>query len=519
MKDALRLLALSIALVSACLADDATDTLRKSAEQGDARAQHSLGVAYSKGQGVTKDPHEAVKWYRKSADQGDARAQCVLGWAYARGEGVTKDADEAVNWFRKAADQGDADAQCNLGFAYANGHGITKDPVKAVRWYQKAATQGHLKAQGYLGFAYFLGEGVAQDFVGAARWFRAPADQGHAPIQLMLGRLYQDGNGVEKDSIEAAKWFRKAAYQGFAPAQWDLGVAYAKGEGLLKNSIEGLAWLNIAAMAGDESTLKDRDMLERRVGPEGTLDAQKRSEQLLTEIEVAKHAASPPLDSIPPTGSFNSNDNQNPKASGSGAIVTAEGHILTAAHVVAGAKRVTVITELGTKNATIVRLDEANDLAVLKITEGKYTPLPIASSRKVQLGQSISTIGFPNITIQGFSPKVTKGEISSLNGIGDDPRLWQISVPVQTGNSGGPVLDENGNLVGVVVSKLGISAAKITGDIPQNVNYAVKGAYALALLEPYLGTDSPEPSHPATLPRFEDMIAKAQQSVVLILAY
>jgi len=60
--------------------------------------------------------------------------------------------------------------------------------------------------------------------------------------------------------------------------------------------------------------------------------------------------------------------------------------------------------------------------------------------------------------------------------------MWQISVPVQPGNSGGPLLDEDGNLIGVVVSKLGLGAARVTGDIPQNVNFAVKSAYALPLL-------------------------------------
>ena len=125
----------------------------------------------------------------------------------------------------------------------------------------------------------------------------------------------------------------------------------------------------------------------------------------------------------------------------------------------------------------------------------------------------------PAVQGTSFPPKVTRGEISSLNGIGDDPRSWQISVPVQPGNSGGPLLDENGNLVGVVVSKLGLKAATITGDLPQNVNYAVKGAYALALLESYLSNDAPEPNQGTAKPRFEDMVAKAQQSVVLILVY
>jgi S1-C subfamily serine protease len=137
----------------------------------------------------------------------------------------------------------------------------------------------------------------------------------------------------------------------------------------------------------------------------------------------------------------------------------------------------------------------------------------------VRVGQTVATIGFPNVEIQGFSPKVTRGEISSQNGAGDDPRSWQVSVPVQPGNSGGPLLDENGNLIGIVVSKLGIKAAMVTGDMPQNVNYAVKSAYALALLEPYLDSNAPEPNQPNQKQTFADMVSNAQQSVVLVLVY
>ena len=90
---------------------------------------------------------------------------------------------------------------------------------------------------------------------------------------------------------------------------------------------------------------------------------------------------------------------------------------------------------------------------------------------------------------------------------------------MQPGNSGGPLLDESGNVVGVVVSKLGLKAARATGDIPQNVNYAVKSTYALALLEPYLGANEPEPNDGTKKLSFEDMVAKAQPSVVLILVY
>ena len=88
---------------------------RKAAEQGNATAQYNLSTCYAKGEGVTQDIEEAVKWLRKAAEQGLAVAQCALGSCYAYGDGVTMDKGEAAKWFRKAAEQGDAKAQSELG--------------------------------------------------------------------------------------------------------------------------------------------------------------------------------------------------------------------------------------------------------------------------------------------------------------------------------------------------------------------------------------------------------------------
>jgi serine protease Do len=76
------------------------------------------------------------------------------------------------------------------------------------------------------------------------------------------------------------------------------------------------------------------------------------------------------------------------------------------------------------------------------------------------LGNAVATVGFPNIGMQGFAPKLAKGKIASLSGAADDPRYFQISVPVQPGNSGGALVDEHGNVVGVVSAKLDASAAR-----------------------------------------------------------
>ena len=83
-------------------------------------------------------------------------------------------------------------------------------------------------------------------------------------------------------------------------------------------------------------------------------------------------------------------------------------------------------------SAKVVKADAANDLALLK-AEGRFAPLPITTSRGVKLGGTVATVGFPNIGLQGFTPKLAKGEIASLSGAGDDARYFQISVPVQPG--------------------------------------------------------------------------------------
>ena len=133
-----------------------------------------------------------------------------------------------------------------------------------------------------------------------------------------------------------------------------------------------------------------------------------------------------------------------------------------------------MVTSAGLISAKVVKVDAANDLALLK-AEGRFAALPVAASRAVKLGGTVATVGFPNIGLQGFAPKLAKGEIASLSGAGDDARYFQISVPVQPGNSGGALVDERGNVVGVVSAKLSARAAlAASGALPENVNYAVK---------------------------------------------
>lgn len=169
--------------------------------------------------------------------------------------------------------------------------------------------------------------------------------------------------------------------------------------------------------------------------------------------------------------------------------------------------------------AKLIASDSANDLALLKI-EGHFSPLPVKSSRSVRLGETIATVGFPNPGLQGLSPKLTKGEISSLAGIQDDRKLFQVSLPLQPGNSGGALVDAAGNVVGVVVAKLKQEAAlATTGTLAENVNYAVKASFLLSFLESSPGVIE-KLAEPRTVTRtFEDVVAHTEKATVLVLVY
>jgi TPR repeat protein len=503
---------------------EAVKWLSKAAEQNDAAAQCSLGSCYQYGHGVAQDYVEAVKWFRKAAEQNDAEAQYSLGCCYGKGNGVTQDYVEAVKWCRKAAEQNYPDAQASLGFSYSSGNGVAQDYVEAVKWYRKAAEQNNAHAQsGGLGFCYEYGYGVAQDYVEAVRWYRKAAEQNDAAAQCSLGSCYQSGHGVAQDYVEAVKWFRKAAEQNHAEAQYSLGCCYAQGNGVVKDYVEAYKWILLAAAQGDR--LSDWILLATAQGDRMLEMSVTGLESLMTPEQIAEgqrlaRAFRP--HEVPTTGGEGSPARiaqTRPESSGTGFFITDDGYLITNEHVAGAGTQVRLVTEAGILPARIVRTDVANDLALLKV-EGRFVPLPLVSSRAAKMGSTVATVGFPNIGLQGFAPKLAKGEIAALSGAQDDPRYFQISVPVQPGNSGGALVDEHGNVVGVVSAKLDVAAAVATsGALPENVNYAVKSSLLLSFLE-----STPEVSARLKRPnarerKFEEVARQAEQAAALVLVY
>lgn len=171
-------------------------------------------------------------------------------------------------------------------------------------------------------------------------------------------------------------------------------------------------------------------------------------------------------------------------SSGTGFFVSSEGHILTNYHVVKGCRtfRVNRVSDVAV-TAQYVAGDERNDLALLKSALVPQA-LPALKGR-VRVGENISVYGFPLAGLLSNTGNYTAGNVTATAGLNDDTRMLQISAPVQPGNSGGPLIDQTGNVVGVIVSKLNVLnvAAKIGGDLPQNVNFAIKATIAQSFLD------------------------------------
>ncbi|MEW9837992.1 S1C family serine protease [Mesorhizobium marinum] len=171
---------------------------------------------------------------------------------------------------------------------------------------------------------------------------------------------------------------------------------------------------------------------------------------------------------------------QSPSGSGTAFFINSDGWALTNAHVIDGCSSASV-PSLGAATDRIV--DKQNDLAVVKVAGGAGKPFLRLHSGPSRLGDDIAAFGYPLGGLLSDSIKVTTGNINSLIGIENDTRYLQISAPLQPGNSGGPVVDRTGSVVGVATAVLVSTLADNTGIPPQNVNFAIRSSVVEIFLQ------------------------------------
>ncbi len=203
-------------------------------------------------------------------------------------------------------------------------------------------------------------------------------------------------------------------------------------------------------------------------------------------------------------------------SSGTGFIVSQQGHILTNNHVVESCGNLAIERAGHSRvHGTALARDKANDLAVLKTG---IKPENVTSLRtNLRVGENIAVYGFPLSSRLATTGNFTVGYVSPLAGLGDDSSKFQISAPIQPGNSGGPVLDHYGNAVGVIVSTATSAIiADRSGVAPQNINFAIKANIARSFLDAN-GIQADSAPQTTKIYEFADLAERAKLTTVKIL--
>jgi len=309
-----------------------------------------------------------------------------------------------------------------------------------------------------------------------------------------------------KNFSSAYKNYEKSANLGnFNGLKYQI-ILISKGKGQASSETQEL-YLRYMAQALDNGTEEEWSLLNSKII--------KSMEELFTDntIEKLKIDANLAVSKIQERVEKNQKQDEKrfreTKSSGTGFVITDSGFILTAAHVVDNAEKIDITYSNKRYQASLVSLDKANDLALLKIESGERFQKLAFSNRAPEQGAKVSTFGYPAILFgEENDVKYKSGDISSLRGINNDPKILRLNLEVEPGNSGGPLFDESKRVIGIIVSKRNWEKVlEETGQISTGISYAVKNDYIIPLLN--LNKIEGEIT-------FSDPPSKVSESVVII---
>jgi TPR repeat protein len=362
----------------------------------------------------------------------NAEDEIILARLY-RGSDVDieKDLSKSFQLLLSAANSGNAMAQSNLGVYYVRGYGTDVNYKEAYKWYLKAAKQKNSKAQYNLAEQYEDGNPhLKTNKRKALYWYKKASKQKLKEAQYKMAYFYLEGDVVKQDHKKAFSLNLNSALQGYDKAQYSLGIMFENGIGTIKDFERAEHWYKKAADQGH-----------------------KKAEKLLAELKE----------------SYKPNTNK-PSGAGSGFVISKNGYVATNNHVIDSCNKILVEG----LEAIVVSKDKYNDLAILSVNKYYDSVAPL-SYKSVELGDDIKVFGYPlSFMFSGDFVSLTKGSISSLSGFDNNQSEFRHTASIQPGNSGGPIVGEDGKVVGLVVSVLSQEAAKLYDFLPQNVNFGIQ---------------------------------------------
>ena len=430
----------------------------------------------------------AFQWTTKKPCSGFARPPSRDTRAARSNWGEATPTARAFQWttgkprfgFARRPNRGTASAQLELGLSYAAGKGIPEDDVQAYAWINLASVQEGEDGDDAQRHRTRLRQRMTSAQIADAQklsreladWIKAKGvAEVEDEISRALGAQLAGGDEPTPASISSDPVHSSApSHDAVRQAQSYLALL-----GYDIGSMDGLL--------GERTTAAVRQFQQDMgVTPTGRI-----SEELLALLRAMARARQ-----TKPT---------EPASNGSGFLVSRDGWIVTNHHVVDGCARVTVNCAGASYDAAVRAAEAGDDLALLKASVQVDRAATFSESPRASLGETATVAGYPLRGVLSKELNVTSGNVSALAGPGDDAKRLQITAPVQQGNSGGPLLDGAGNVIGVVASTLSAThAAGMTGATPQNVNFAIKGAVVRSFLDIHGVVYDRRPSNPKLTP-------------------
>ncbi len=426
---------------------------------------------------------------RRQAIAGEAGAMARYGRAMALGEGVTKNQEQAIDWLRKAAERGNVQGMYWYATMLYAGEGGPANPTLAVSWLKRASENGHLSSMYLLAQAYATGQGASQNTGAAYAWITIVANS--APLQnpqnTSLKEFKQKTSELQQNLLKSLDAQTKIRADQQA-AVWVVGtqpqvdvspVPTQNSAPAPQRPLPSPSSATLPATPGSAGLPAAPLPVP---GADNPLNQRPGSIDPLRPRSEASSGSSPPPSNIGATQAPSGSTPAAPRriSSGTAFFVTIQGALITNHHVIKDCKQIRIIDGAEVK---VLAVDVKEDLAVL-LGPALGKAVNFRASDRVSQGEEILAYGFPLQSVLATSGQIGAGLISATSGLRNNASQLQVDVPLQVGNSGGPLLDRQGQLVGMTVAKLNaLQMARVTGDMPQNVNFAIKHSVIKRFLE------------------------------------